>query len=96
MKKAPFKRHQDRCATTNAVRISEPLIGQIKVNYDLKQFKWVGSLTRGDTVCAVWHASQARSLEDARLHDPWISADNSPRVVEIRRTSRVITGFNGH
>ena len=60
--------------TTNAGPISEPLMGQIKVNYDLKQFKWVGSLTRGDTVCAVWHGSQAKSLEDARVREFAMSA----------------------
>ena len=36
--------------TTNAGPVSEPLMGQVKVNYDIAKFKWVGSLTTGDTV----------------------------------------------
>ena len=60
--------------TTNAGPVSEPLMGQIKVSYDLAKFNWVGSLTRGDTVCAVWHESSIRTLEDAREQEVAISA----------------------
>lgn len=60
--------------TTNAGPISEPMMGQIKVNYDLRKFGWVGSLTRGDTVCAVWHESPISSLDDARKNEVAVSA----------------------
>ena len=60
--------------TTNAGPISEPLMGQIRVNYDLRRFKWIGSLSRGDTVCAVWHASTVQTLEDAKKKDVAMSS----------------------
>ena len=60
--------------TTNAGPISEPFMGQIRVNYDLKQFRWIGSLTRGDTVCAVWHTSPVRTLDDAKARDVAMAA----------------------
>ena len=60
--------------TTNAGPISEPLMGQIRVNYDIRRFRWIGSLTRGDTVCAVWHASSVRTLDDARAMDVAMSS----------------------
>lgn len=60
--------------TTPAGPIKEPLMGHGKVNYDLRQFGWVGSLTNEDTVCLVWHTSTIKSLEDARKREVPISA----------------------
>jgi tripartite-type tricarboxylate transporter receptor subunit TctC len=61
-------------ATTNAGPISEPLMGHVQVTYDVTKFEWIGSLTRGDTVCAVWHGSGLKTIEDARNHDVPMSA----------------------
>lgn len=55
--------------TTNAGPIAEPMMGHVRVNYDVGKFRWIGSLTTGDTVCAVWHGSTIRSLDDARNRD---------------------------
>lgn len=55
--------------TSNAGPIAEPMMGQVRVNYDIGKFRWVGSLTTGDTVCAVWHGSAIKSLDDARTRD---------------------------
>lgn len=55
--------------TTNAGPIAEPMMGQVRVSYEVGKFKWVGSLTTGDTVCAVWHGSEIKSLDDARARD---------------------------
>ena len=55
--------------TTNAGPVSEPLMGQVKVNYDVARFRWIGSLTTGDTVCAVWHQSSIKTIDDARKRD---------------------------
>lgn len=51
--------------TTNAGPIAEPMMGQVKVTYQVADFRWIGSLTRGDTVCAVWHQSTIKTIEDA-------------------------------
>ena len=55
--------------TTNAGPIVEPMMGQVKVTYKVADFRWIGSLTRGDTVCAVWGQSPIRSIQDARERD---------------------------
>lgn len=56
--------------TTNAGPIVEPLMGGAFVgNYDLTRFRWIGSLLKGDTVCAVWHGSKTKSLDDARRQE---------------------------
>ncbi len=59
---------------TPAGPIKEPLMGSGKVNYDLRNFRWVGSMTSEDTVCLVWHTSLVKNLEDARQRDVPISA----------------------
>jgi tripartite-type tricarboxylate transporter receptor subunit TctC len=61
-------------ATTPAGPIKEPLMGSGKVNYDLRQFHWVGSLTVEDTACLVWHTSELRTLDDAKKRDVPLSA----------------------
>lgn len=60
--------------TTPAGPIKEPLMGSGQVNYDLRQFGWIGSLTNEDTVCLVWHTSTVMSLDDARKREVPISA----------------------
>lgn len=60
--------------TTPAGPIKEPLMGSGQVNYDLRQFGWIGSLTNEDTVCLVWHTSSIKTLDDARKHEVPISA----------------------
>lgn len=61
--------------TTNAGPVAEPLLkGPGSVNYDLSQFRWVGSLVKGDTVCGVWHTSKIRSLDDARANEATLSS----------------------
>lgn len=59
---------------TPAGPIKEPLMGSGKINYDLRKFRWVGSMTSEDTVCLVWHTSPVKNLEDARQRDVPISA----------------------
>lgn len=60
--------------TTPAGPVKEPLMGSGQVNYDLRQFGWIGSLTNEDTVCLVWHTSQIKTLDDARQREVPISA----------------------
>lgn len=60
--------------TTNSGAVSEPLMGRVKVAYDLAGFRWIGSLARGDTVCGVWHTSPVKSVEDAKKRTVVLSA----------------------
>jgi tripartite-type tricarboxylate transporter receptor subunit TctC len=60
--------------TTNSGAVSEPLMGQVKVAYELDKFRWVGSLLRGNTVCGVWHTSSIKSIDEARQREVTLSA----------------------
>jgi tripartite-type tricarboxylate transporter receptor subunit TctC len=59
---------------TNSGAVAEPVMGSAKVNYAIDKYRWLGSLTRGDTVCGVWHESTIRSLADARKREVPLSA----------------------
>jgi tripartite-type tricarboxylate transporter receptor subunit TctC len=59
---------------TPAGPIKEPVMGGGRVKYDLRRFRWVGSMTSEDTVCLVWHTSSIKSIEDARQRDVPLSA----------------------
>jgi tripartite-type tricarboxylate transporter receptor subunit TctC len=61
-------------ATTPAGPVKEPLMGSGKVNYDLRKFGWIGSLTKEDTMCLVWHTSPIMTLEDAKTREVSLSA----------------------
>jgi tripartite-type tricarboxylate transporter receptor subunit TctC len=61
-------------ATTPAGPIKEPLMGNGQVNYDLRKFRWVGSLTKEDTMCLVWHTSPIKTLDDAKTREVALSA----------------------
>jgi len=61
-------------ATTPAGPIKEPLMGRGAVPYDLRQFRWIGSLTLEDTTCLVWHTSDIKTLDDAKKRDVPVAA----------------------
>jgi tripartite-type tricarboxylate transporter receptor subunit TctC len=55
--------------------IKEPLMGSSgKATYDLRKFQWIGSLGAEDSVCAVWHTSPIKSLQDARTTEVKLAA----------------------
>ena len=60
--------------TTNAGPVSEPVMGDVNVKYDLMKFGWFGSLAKGDTICAVWHTSPVMSIADAKAGEVTISS----------------------
>lgn len=51
--------------TTNAGPVAQPFLEKVKVNYQLNEMHWIGSLAKGNTVCAVWHSVAVKNLEDA-------------------------------
>jgi tripartite-type tricarboxylate transporter receptor subunit TctC len=61
-------------ATTPAGPVKEPLMGSGNVNYDLRKFGWIGSLTKEDTMCLVWHTSSIKTLDDAKKREVSLSA----------------------
>jgi tripartite-type tricarboxylate transporter receptor subunit TctC len=90
--------------TTNAGPVAEPLIGTTKVNYDMQRFRWIGSLAKGDTVCAAWGESPIKSLEDAKTREVTISATGATSAPTrsallmnalLGTRFRPIAGYNG-
>jgi len=61
-------------ATTPAGPVKEPLMGSGNVNYDLRKFGWIGSMTKEDTMCLVWHTSPIKTLDDAKKREVSLSA----------------------
>jgi tripartite-type tricarboxylate transporter receptor subunit TctC len=59
---------------TNSGAVAEPVMGSAKVSYAIENYRWLGSLTRGDTVCGVWHESTIQSLADAKMREVPLSA----------------------
>jgi tripartite-type tricarboxylate transporter receptor subunit TctC len=59
---------------TNSGAVAEPVMGSAKVSYAIENYRWLGSLTRGDTVCGVWHESTIRTLADAKTREVPLSA----------------------
>ncbi len=55
--------------TTNAGPVMEPLLGKVKAQYDMTKFRWIGSITQGDTICFVMKRSGITSLEDAKKRE---------------------------
>lgn len=52
--------------STNAGPVAQPFLEKLPTTYELNKLHWVGSLARGNTVCAVWHTVDVKSLADAR------------------------------
>jgi len=90
--------------TTNAGPVVEPLLGAASLNYDLRKFRWIGSLVKGDTVCATWHQSGIKTLDDARAREVPLSSTGATatptRVALLMNTLlktrfKPIAGFDG-
>lgn len=52
--------------TTNAGPVAQPFLENLNTTYELDKLRWIGSLAKGNTVCAVWHTVDVKSLADAR------------------------------
>ncbi len=48
--------------------ILEPLFGNKKAQFDPRKLNWLGSISTETSICAVWHASKAKTLADAQAH----------------------------
>lgn len=51
--------------TTNAGPVAQPFLEKLNANYELSKLHWIGSLAKGNTVCAVWHTVDVKDLEGA-------------------------------
>lgn len=80
-------------AMVNAGPVSDPLMRGVSLGYEPRQFGWIGSLQRGDTVCSIWHTSQVRTIEDARQREvPFASAGASST---LHRSALLVNAIAG-
>lgn len=91
--------------TTNVGPVIDAALGSAAARaFDLKQLRWIGSLVKGDTVCAVWHGSKVKSLDDARKAEVAMSstgATSSPMRAALLMNAllgtrfRPVAGYDG-
>ena len=84
--------------------ILEPLIGARKTSYRMVEFQALGAISRESSICAAWHATKFKTIEDARISEMIVagtgagsSTDLYPMVMNdiLGTRFRVITGFQG-
>ena len=83
--------------TTNSGPVVEPLLNTtIQLNYEMPKFQFVGSLLKGDMICAVWHGSRIKTLADAREREVTMSstgATSSPLRAALLVNTLIGTRF---
>ena len=82
--------------STNAGPIADPFLESMKINYDIAKFQWIGSLAQGNTVCAVWHTVNVKTVEDAKKQVVTVAttgARSSPTRSALLMNSFVGTQF---
>lgn len=84
--------------------ILEPLFGNKKAMFDPRKLNWLGSFSTESSICAVWHASSAKTLADAQARQ--VVAGSSGRGsrtysypmamnATLGTKFKVISGFKG-
>lgn len=88
----------------NAGPIAQPFLERVKAQYELNRFQWVGSLTKGNTVCAVWHTSPVKAFDDLKTRAVTIgttgatSAPNRTALLMnalLKTTFKPVAGYKG-
>ena len=51
-----------------------PVVGKKGPKFDIHKFAWIGSIGKHQNICATWHASKTKTLEDARARETIVAA----------------------
>ena len=51
-----------------------PVVGKKGPKFDIHKFAWIGSIGKHQNICATWHASKTKTLEDAMTRETIVSA----------------------
>lgn len=90
--------------TMPAGPIQAAAFGDRQLDYDIRNFEWIGSLGVGRSMCFTWHTSSFKSFEDMKAREMVISAtgaqSNSTLLpIMVNRTAgtlmRPIAGYGG-
>jgi tripartite-type tricarboxylate transporter receptor subunit TctC len=88
-------------STYNALLL-EPLMGNSSVQYDPREFEWVGSMGKQQQICVTWHTSPIKSIDDAKKREVIVSATgatgNSATMPKLLNTTlgtkfKVVIGY---
>jgi tripartite-type tricarboxylate transporter receptor subunit TctC len=88
-------------ATYNAL-LDDPLYGSPVARFDPLKFEAVGSIAKQQTVCATWHMSKIKTIEQARQQEVTVSATGAsgdratmPRILNalLGTKFKVINGY---
>jgi len=82
----------------------EPLLGGTGTRFDATRYAWIGSMNNEVSVCASWHTSPVKSVEDMRAHELIVGGtgsgsdtDTFPVVLRnlLGLKIRLISGYPG-
>jgi len=82
----------------------DPLFGNQAARYDAQKLNWIGSIGKLQNVCATWHSSTIKTIEQAREREVIVSAaaatSNSaimPKVLNALLGTRfkIVMGYDG-
>ena len=81
----------------------DDLFGNPGARYDALKFSWIGSIGKLQNVCATWHASPVRNMEQLRTREVLVGGSGAtsdsavmPRVLNalLATKMKVITGYD--
>lgn len=90
-------------AAFSNVSTLDPLFGNPGARYDPRKFGWIGSIGKLQNVCATWHTSPVKTIEDARKREVIVAGAGAssntavvPRIVnELLGTRfKVVAGYD--
>ena len=80
-------------ATYNAL-LDDPLYGSQAARFDPLKFESVGSIAKQQTICATWHTSEIKTIEQARDREVTVSATGSSG--DRATMPRILNALLGH
>jgi tripartite-type tricarboxylate transporter receptor subunit TctC len=76
-------------------QVTSPLFGVAGVRFDSLKFNWLGTLDRTTSVCASWHTSPFKSLEQTRTKQMVFGGTGPASMTFVLPTAmREVLGFN--
>jgi tripartite-type tricarboxylate transporter receptor subunit TctC len=91
-------------AFTNGAAM-DPLFGNPAARYDARQFSWLGSIGKLESVCATWHTSPIKTVADARAREVIVAAAGAtsntaivPKMLNalIGTQFKVVSGYDSN
>jgi tripartite-type tricarboxylate transporter receptor subunit TctC len=89
-------------ATYNSL-LAEPLYGNPAARYDPLKFETVGSISRQQNICATWHTSPVKTLDQAKAREVIVTATGAasdsaimPRILNTVLATRfkIVMGYS--